>query len=153
MKQCGNLRNCLPLRFYVKSILRMVGVQKLLFLLLLEALNFYLGKFLPSQFALKNHQEPQKCQNGNLWSFYIPKNWFHVHIMGQKLSLQSSISWKFPKLVPAVKFELQKNSWIGALCAMTKTRKNASFGFDFYWKTIGELVKITSAIFQCYQPC
>ena len=36
---------------------------------------------------------------------------------------------------------------------MTKTRKNASFGFDFYWKTIGELVKITSAIFQCYQPC
>ena len=34
--QCGNLRNFLPLRFYVKSILRILEVLKLLFLLLQE---------------------------------------------------------------------------------------------------------------------
>ena len=71
--QCGNLRIFLPLRFYVKSILRIVGVLKLPFLRLPEALNFYLGKFLLTQFALIDHQnihsEHEKCQNGNFWNF------------------------------------------------------------------------------------
>ena len=76
--QCGYFRISLPLRFYVKSILKNVGVQILpllqfhvLWILFLENFTLENGKK-----SLKS--EHQKCQIGNFWNFWMSKNWFHV---------------------------------------------------------------------------
>ena len=90
--QCGNLRILLPLQVYVKSILKILGVQKLPFLLFQRFWILFFGIFQPSKFA-KNDQtsEPQKCQDGNFCNFWNPKNWFHVKYESVKNSEISTL--------------------------------------------------------------
>ena len=60
----GNLRIFLPLRFYVKSIFKILGVQNTALFAVLEALNFGFGEF----------QLSKNCKNSSKYKFTASKN-------------------------------------------------------------------------------
>ena len=83
--QCGKFRIFLPIRFYVKSILNILGVQKLPFLQFQRPWILFLVKFSPQklQEIIKNWiQSFKNVKTCIFWTFGIPKRDFTYILSG-----------------------------------------------------------------------
>ena len=83
----------LSLRFYVKSLLTIQGVQKLPFQQF-QRLWILSWQISDLKNCPKNQQNLlqclKKCQNGNFRNFWNPKNWIHAKSLGKQISNISS---------------------------------------------------------------